>query len=144
MWQSTIQPIIVFLNTLKQVMICHCFKENSNVLFLPYGQNHVLHLKDSTFLELLSQSRWLNMQARSQDRFWGGAGPPKMDSWIQKWTFWTFPLNPLQKPQLWPILWLKVDLLADLGWCITSPGYGPVNMFLFVCLFLKQYSSTFL
>ena len=47
----------------------------------------------------------------------GGVRDPKM------WTFWTqkvdffqpHPLTLLQKPHFWPTLWLKVDLLADLG-----------------------------
>ena len=44
------------------------------------------------------------------------------------------PLTFLQKPQFWCILWLKKDLLADLGWCITPlnpPGYkpGPLDIY---------------
>ena len=38
------------------------------------------------------------------------------------------PLTLLQKPHFWPILWLKVDLLPDLGGCVAPPhppGYGP-------------------
>ena len=79
-----------------------------------------------------------NDQARSQDRFWGGAGPPKSGPFwpqSQRWTFWTSPpLTLLQKPHFWSILWLKVDLLADLGGggCVAPtapppPGYGPEN-----------------
>ena len=62
----------------------------------------------------------------------GGCGTPK------KWTFWTqkvdflnlTPLTLIQKPHFWPTLWLKVDLLADLGGGVrrtprTPPGYGP-------------------
>ena len=43
----------------------------------------------------------------------------------KKWTFCTLTL--LQKPHFWLILWLQVDILEDLGWCIApSPlGYGP-------------------
>ena len=62
-------------------------------------------------------------QARSQDRFWGCRT-------LKKWTFWNqksghfkpHPQPSTQKPHFWPI-WLKVDLLADLGvyhpplWC---------------------------
>ena len=33
------------------------------------------------------------------------------------------PLKPLPIIPSWPILLLKVDLLADLGWCITPPHY---------------------
>ena len=56
------------------------------------------------------------VQVRSQDRSWGGAGPSKVD--FLNLT----PLTLLQKPHFWVTLWLKVDLLADLGWCITPPG----------------------
>ena len=36
------------------------------------------------------------------------------------------PLNPNTKTLfLWSILWLKVDLLADLGWCVTLPALPP-------------------
>ena len=42
----------------------------------------------------------------------GGAGPPKGGP------FWTSPPYPSCKN---PILWLKVDLLADLGGCIVPP-----------------------
>ena len=53
----------------------------------------------------------------SQDRLWGGAGPPKSGPFgPKKWTFLNLtPLTLLQKPHFWPTLWLKVDLLADLG-----------------------------
>ena len=34
------------------------------------------------------------------------------------------PLTLLQKLHFWPILWLKVDLLADWG-ASYPPGYGP-------------------
>ena len=58
-------------------------------------------------------------QARSLDRFGGeeGAGPPKSGPFgPKKWTFLSLtPLTLLQKPHFWPTLWLKVDLLADLG-----------------------------
>ena len=47
----------------------------------------------------------------------GGAGPPKSGPFgPKKWTFLNLtPLTLLQKPHFWPTLWLKVDLLADLG-----------------------------
>ena len=38
------------------------------------------------------------------------------------------PFILLQKPHFWPILWQKVDLLVDLGWCVipcTPPPHGP-------------------
>ena len=56
-------------------------------------------------------------QARSQDRFWGGAGPPKSGPFgPPKVDFFNLtPLTLRQKPHFWSILWLKVDLLADLG-----------------------------
>ena len=41
------------------------------------------------------------------------------------------PFILLQKPQFWLILWLKVDLLVDLGGChtpCTPPGYGLGHM----------------
>ena len=34
-------------------------------------------------------------------------------------------LTLLQKPHFWSILWLKVDLLADLGGASHPPGYRP-------------------
>ena len=56
-------------------------------------------------------------QARSQDRFfWGVRDPKKVDLWTQKVDFFEpHPLTLLQKPHFWSTLWLKVDLLADLG-----------------------------
>ena len=58
---------------------------------------------------------WL--QARSQDRIWGGAEPPKGGPFgPKKWTFLNLtPSTLLQKPHFWPNLWPKVDLLPDLG-----------------------------
>ena len=47
-------------------------------------------------------------QACSQDRFWGGVGPPKSG------LFEPHPLKHPTKTLFWPTLWLKVDLLADL------------------------------
>ena len=48
--------------------------------------------------------------------------PPKVDLLDPKsGLFEPHPLNPPTKPQFWPTLWLKVDLLADLGWCIAPP-----------------------
>ena len=51
-------------------------------------------------------------------------GPPLKSgpSGSKKWTFWNSPLNPLQKPHFWPILWLKADLLADFG-CLLRACY---------------------
>ena len=53
---------------------------------------------------------------------WGGCGTTKCGPFgPKKWTIWTVPLILLQKPHFWPILWLKVDLLADEG-CIAPPA----------------------
>ena len=62
-------------------------------------------------------------QARSQDWIWGGEEAPKSGPFgPKKWTFWTStPSTLLQKPNFWPTLWTKVDLLPDLGGCITPP-----------------------
>ena len=48
----------------------------------------------------------------------------------KKWTFLNLtPLPLLQKPHFWPILWLKVDLLAlrfgGASHPLHSPGYCP-------------------
>ena len=53
----------------------------------------------------------------------GGCRTPKSGPFgPKKWTFWTSPpLILLQKTHFWPILWLKVDLLGDLGWCVAPP-----------------------
>ena len=62
----------------------------------------------------------------SQDYFGSGAGTLKMDlSDPKSGLFEHHPLNPPTKPYFWPTLWLKVDLWADLGWCIT-PLVCPV------------------
>ena len=55
--------------------------------------------------------------------FLGGVGPPKVDLFgPKKWTFWTsLPLTLLQNPHFWPILWLKVELLADVGGVLHLP-----------------------
>ena len=76
---------------------------------------------------------WSHIQARSQDRFWGGAGPQKSGPFgPKKWTFLNLtPLTLLQKPHFWPTLWLKVDLLADLGGASHPPhppGYRPAHI----------------
>ena len=55
--------------------------------------------------------------------FWGGAGPPKVDF------FEPHPLTLLQKPHFWPTLWLKVDLLADLGGATPlATGLDMINV----------------
>ena len=52
----------------------------------------------------------------------GGCGTPK------NWTFLNLtPLRLLQKPHFWPILWLNVDLLADLGGA-SHPCNPPPTM----------------
>ena len=52
------------------------------------------------------------------------AGPPKSGPFgPKKWTFLNLtPLTLLQKPHFWPTLWLKVDLLADLGGASHPPA----------------------
>ena len=73
------------------------------------------------------------MQARSQNRIWGGAEPP------QQWTFWTqkvdflniTPLNPPTKTPFLAHFVPKVDLLFRFGGVRCTPvppGYGPANM----------------
>ena len=52
----------------------------------------------------------------------GGGGHQKVDF------FEPHPPYPPTKPHFWPTLWLKVDLLADLGGAshpLHPPGYGP-------------------
>ena len=61
------------------------------------------------------------LQACSQDRFGRGARPTNGE-----------PLEPLQNPIFWPILWLKVDFLADFRWYIT-----PAPFHLAMCLVTK-------
>ena len=60
----------------------------------------------------------------------GELGDPKMvDLFDRKIHFFeSHPLKSPTKPHLWPILWLKVILLADLGWCIAHLGYGQSGM----------------
>ena len=68
----------------------------------------------------------MGYQAHRQDQFWGGAGPPKVDLFgPKKWTFGFHPLNYPTKPNFWLILWLIVDLLEDLGWCVTPSAPPP-------------------
>ena len=58
----------------------------------------------------------------------GGCGTPKSGpSGLKKWTFLNLtPLPSYKNPNFGPLLWLKVDLLADLGVRIPPPpGYGP-------------------
>ena len=60
----------------------------------------------------------------------GGAGPQKSGPFGPKVDFFEpHPLTLLQKPHFWTTLWLKVDLLANLGGPSHPPhppGYGPV------------------
>ena len=69
-------------------------------------------------------------QARSQDRIWGGVGPP------QKWTFWTqnglfepHPLNPPTKNPFLVHIVAKRGPFGRLGVVRRTPtppsGYGP-------------------
>ena len=55
--------------------------------------------------------------------------PPKWTFWTQKVDFLnlTPPLTFLQKPNFWLILWLKVDLLADLGVHRTPLATGLIT-----------------
>ena len=73
----------------------------------------------------------LREQAHSQNQYWEVRDPQKWTFWPLKWTFLNLAiLTLLQKPHFWSTLWLKVDLLADLGDCVapcTPPGYGPVR-----------------
>ena len=51
-----------------------------------------------------------------------------------------FGPNPLIKTHFWPTLCQKVDLLADLGWCVAPrnpPGYGPDSLSAFISLFIQ-------
>ena len=48
--------------------------------------------------------------------FGGVRDPQKVDF------FEPHPLTLLQKPHFWPNLWLKGDLLADLGGCVAPPA----------------------
>ena len=75
----------------------------------------------------------------------GGWGAPK------KWTFWITkvdllnltPLTLLQKPNFWPILWLKVDLSANLEGCIAP--LHPLAMVLPLSTYLAcQFCYSFL
>ena len=59
-------------------------------------------------------------QARSQDQIWEGAGPPKSGPFEPH-----LPQPSYKKPHFWPTLWIKVDLLADLGWCVSPPPPPP-------------------
>ena len=72
------------------------------------------------------------MQACNQDQFGGVQNPQNVDLLDLKSGLLNLtPLNLLQTPHFWLILWLKVDLLADLGvrHTLHPPGYGPVYMF---------------
>ena len=55
------------------------------------------------------------------------------------------PLDTPTKPHFGPILWLRVHLLADLGWYIhprTTHGYGPEDSTLCIFVYLRiSYSS---
>ena len=97
----------------------------------------------------------IHFQARSQDRFWRVRDPQKVDLLDPRsGLFWTSPPNTLlQKPHLWPTLWLKVDLLADfLGGASHPPPPPPpfTGLYIFVksklcyllhgCLFLITYA----
>ena len=37
------------------------------------------------------------------------------------------PLCPSTKTSFWPTFWLKVDLSANLGWCVAPPAH-PLAM----------------
>ena len=50
----------------------------------------------------------------------GGCGTPKKVDFLN-----LTPLTLQQKPHFWPILWLKVDFLADLGGCVAPPAFPP-------------------
>ena len=65
----------------------------------------------------------------------GGVAPPKNVDLLdpKSGLFEPHPLTLLQKPHFWPILWIKVDLLARFGGCIAPrtpppPGYGPARV----------------
>ena len=56
--------------------------------------------------------------------------PPGIDGLCgtsKMWTFWDQSLTLLQKPYFWPILWLKVNILADVrGSGVTgTPDFWP-------------------
>ena len=90
-----------------------CFKRSRRFAIFQRGihvvSNNWFLFRDGIFSKFCVC--WNNVQARSQDRFfWGGVrDPPKVDF------FEPHPLTLLQKPHFWPTLWLKVNLLADLG-----------------------------
>ena len=57
------------------------------------------------------------------------------------------PLTLLQKPHFWPTLWLKVDLLADLGGCVAPPhplatGLGEAWGYYQILIVKYQYNTT--
>ena len=57
----------------------------------------------------------MHIQTRSLDQFCGVQNPQNLDLWTQKVDFLNLtPLTLLQTPHFLPILWLKVNLLADL------------------------------
>ena len=73
----------------------------------------------------------------------GGCETPKkltFNFWTQKVGFWTSPpLTLLQKPHIWPILWLEVDLLADLDTSLHPPwlqacGCANIKKWIFVVI----------
>ena len=77
----------------------------------------------------------------------GGCKTPKSGRfWPKKWTFWTSPLSTLLlKPNFWTILWLKVDLLADLGVShslATGLALLACNLWASCCKYLGRHCIT--
>ena len=94
-------------------------------------------IRGVSFFFFVSQSVGCRPVARIDFRGW--RTPKKYTFWTQKVDFLNLtPLTFLQKPHFWPILWLKVDLLADfggashplatglIGWVI-SKSYQPLS-----------------
>ena len=79
----------------------------------------IVSIKKMPFLNLalITPLLFVPIQARSQDRFGERVrDPQKVDLLDPKsGLFEPHSLTLLQKPHFWPILWLKVGLLADLG-----------------------------
>ena len=106
------------INIDKQLLSTSCGSQQSNWFFLFCFVFVFAQMDDFGYLTAEKRTNLGNLaQARSQEQFWGVRDPPKVDLLDPKsGLFWTSPPLPSYKnPIFWPTLWLKVDLLADLG-----------------------------
>ena len=115
---SSVDSILVFIMTfwantsLTQKSRSYCVWQ--------LGKQNILEKSDKSFVYI---------QARSQDRFWGCAGPPKSGPfWPKSGLFEPHSLNPIQHSIFGPLCGKKWTFQQILGGASDSPpqSYGPV------------------